>query len=194
MDRREALRNVAILFGGAISAGTIGILSQGFTLPEHEKNRVSFSEEEEKILAEFADVIIPATKSAGGAKEAGLGAFIPMMIKDCYPAKTQEAFARGLSEMRSKSLKDYGKDFLALTRTEREQLLASLRLETLESQKSDKAAKKSNQYFFVIARDLTILGYFASEIGCTQAREYLPVPGRYDGSAELQPGQKSWAT
>jgi hypothetical protein len=42
---------------------------------------------------------------------------------------------------------------------------------------------------FTIARDLTLLGYFSSEIGF-QAREYLPIPGRYDGSADYTPGQK----
>ena len=58
-----------------------------------------------------------------------------------------------------------------------------------ESLDNDKAPS-----FFMIARDLTLLGYFSSEIGCTVAREYLPVPGRYDGSADYTPGQKAWAT
>ena len=65
-------------------------------------------------------------------------------------------------------------------------MLIDLRTETL--------ASKSKDSFFTLARDLTLLGYFSSEIGCTQAREYLPVPGRYDGSADYLPGQKAWAT
>ncbi|MCU0354758.1 MAG: gluconate 2-dehydrogenase subunit 3 family protein, partial [Cytophagales bacterium] len=32
-----------------------------------------------------------------------------------------------------------------------------------------------------------------SEIGATQALEYVPVPGRYEGCIDLKPGQKSWA-
>ena len=55
-------------------------------------------------------------------------------------------------------------------------------------------ANKKRPSFFMIARDLTLLGYFSSEIGCTEAREYLPVPGRYDGNADYKPGQKAWAT
>jgi hypothetical protein len=45
----------------------------------------------------------------------------------------------------------------------------------------------------LISRDLTLLGYFSSEIGCTIAREYLPIPGKYDGNADYTPGQKAWA-
>ncbi|WP_316811587.1 gluconate 2-dehydrogenase subunit 3 family protein [Pedobacter heparinus] len=194
MNRREALKNTAIWLGTAISASTFGVLFESFTLPENEKNTVSFSADQEKILAELADVIIPSTKDAAGAKAAGLGSFIPMMVKDCFPAKTQQAFAEGLTALEARSLKDFNKDFLSLSQQEREQFVATLRTETIAQQKADKAAKKSAAYFFVIVRDLTILGYFASEIGCTQSREYLAIPGRYDGSAELKPGQKSWAT
>lgn len=194
MNRREALKNTAIWLGTAISASTFGVLFESFTLPENEKNTVSFSADQEKILAELADVIIPATKDAAGAKAAGLGSFIPMMIKDCFPAKTQEIFAEGLNDLDARAMKDFNKSFLLLGVKEREELVARLRTDTIAQQKADKAAKKSTAYFFVIARDLTILGYFASEIGCTQSREYLAIPGRYDGSAPLKPGQKSWAT
>jgi len=194
MNRRDALKNTAVLLGTAISATTFGVLFQSFTLPENEKNSISFSADQEKILAEFADIIIPPTKDAGGAKAAGLGSFIPMMITDCYPAKMQQAFAEGLKDMEAKSLKDFNKDFLSLTVQEREQLVGNMRTETIEKIKADKAAKRSVPYFFVLARDLTILGYYASEIGCTQSREYIAIPGKYDGATDLKPGQKSWAS
>jgi hypothetical protein len=47
--------------------------------------------------------------------------------------------------------------------------------------------------FFKTLKHLTVLGYFNSEIGATQALAYLPVPGRFDGSAPFEPGQKAWA-
>ena len=186
MNRREALKNVAFLMGSAISATTIGVLFESFSLPENEKNQVTFSAIDEAILAEFADIIIPTTASSPGAKAAGLGTFIPMIIRDCYPANMQELFASGLKEMQYKCSKDFSKDFLSMTVEERQKLMVSLREEAIAS---DKAPS-----FFLIARDLTLLGYYSSEIGCTQAREYLPVPGRYDGNADYIPGQKAWAT
>jgi hypothetical protein len=190
MHRREALKNVALLMGTAISATTMSVLFEGFTLPEHEKNTVNFTADQEKILAEFADVIIPTTKAAPGAKAANVGPFIAMMIKDCYTAKQQLAFAEGLKQMEAKAVNDYSKDFLAITVQQRNKLIADLREEAI----AQKNSKPASYQFFTWARDLTILGYFSSEIGCTQARAYLPIPGKYDGNAPLKPGQKSWAT
>jgi hypothetical protein len=186
MDRREALKKVAFLMGGAISVTTMGVLFESFTVLEKEKNFVSFAATDEEILAEFADIILPTTKSSPGAKAAGLGVFIPMMIRDCYPASMQEIFASGMKDMQAKCLKDFNKDFLSMTVEERQKLMGDLKDQAIATERAPS--------FFLLARDLTILGYFTSEIGCTQAREYLPVPGRYDGNVDYVPGQKAWAT
>jgi hypothetical protein len=186
MDRREALKKVAYLMGGAISATTMGVLFQSFTVLEKNTNFVSFSATDEQILAEFADIILPTTKSSPGAKAAGLGAFIPLILKDCYPLKMQEIFAAGMKDMQAKCLRDFNKDFLTMTIEERQKLMGDLKNEAIATERAPS--------FFLIARDLTLLGYFTSEIGCTQAREYLPVPGKYDGNADYKPGQKAWAT
>ena len=194
MHRREALKNVAFLLGGAISASTMGVLFESFTLPENEKNFVSFSIQDQKIFAEFADIIVPTTKSSAGAKAAGLGKFIPMMIQDCYPKEMQTSFANGFKALQDKSMKDFGKSYVALTAAERTKLMVDLRLMSIAQKETKAEENKDLVYFFVTARDLTLLGYYASEIGCTKAREYVLVPGRYDGNAPLKPGQKSWAT
>ncbi|GAB1463879.1 gluconate 2-dehydrogenase subunit 3 family protein [Pedobacter sp.] len=194
MDRREALRSVAILLGTTISAGTTNILFSSYTLPEGEKNTVSFSAEQLKTLTEIADVIIPTTKSSPGAKAAGVGKFIPMMVKDCYPAKQQQSFYNGLVAFELSVKKTYKKSFALIPLAERKKMLTQLRQDTLDQKKNKLPEKVDIAYFFTVTRDLTSLGYFASEIGCTQAREYLMIPGRYDGAYPLKPGQKSWAT
>ena len=186
MNRREALKSVAFLMGSAISATTMGVLFENFVLPEKDKNAVSFSATDEQILSEFAETIIPSTASSAGGKAAGIGAFIPMIIRDCYPVQLQELFASGLKEMQIKCVTDFKKDFVTMAVDERNQLMTSLRDDALATNKAP--------CFFLIARDLTLLGYYSSEIGCTQAREYLPVPGRYDGDVPYTRGQKAWAT
>ncbi len=186
MDRRRAIKNLALVLGGVISATTVGILIKDIVIPDNENSKVSFSTTDEALLAEFADIIIPTTKAAPGAKAAGLGAFIPMMIKECYPADLQQTFFTGMKEMEEKCQKEYNKNFIALSTEERVKIMEQLRTESLVD------IKKPS--FFILARDLTILGYFSSEIGCTQAREYIAVPGRYDGNADYKPGQKAWAT
>ncbi|HEU4790740.1 MAG TPA: gluconate 2-dehydrogenase subunit 3 family protein [Flavobacterium sp.] len=186
MERREALKKIAYLMGGAISATTMGVLFESFTVYDPEKNTYFFSATDEEILAEFSEIILPTTENSPGAKAAGVGAFIPLVIKDCYPPKLQEVFKNGFEDMLAKCKAKFNKEFLSLNSEEKIQLMNELKQQAIDSNKEPS--------FFMIARDLTILGYFSSEIGCTMAREYLPIPGKYDGSAEYKPGQKAWAT
>ncbi len=113
MNRREALKSVAFLMGSAISATTMGVLFESFSSPIDENKKLNFTATDEAILAEFAEIIIPTTASSPGAKAAGLGTFIPMIIKDCYPVEMQEIFANGLKAMQYKCVKDFNKEFLA---------------------------------------------------------------------------------
>ena len=48
--------------------------------------------------------------------------------------------------------------------------------------------------FFHKFRQLVITGYFTSEIGHTQARRHVPVPGKYEGCIPYKKGDKAWAT
>ena len=47
--------------------------------------------------------------------------------------------------------------------------------------------------FFQRMKELTVTGYFTSEIGATKALEYLPIPGKFEGCIPLKPNQKAWA-
>jgi hypothetical protein len=220
MDRRDAVKSVAFLIGGALSATTIGVFLEGCH-SNTKSDKDLFSADQEKMLPELADIIIPTTKTPG-AKAAGVGPFISMMVRECYPDEAQKVFVKGLDDLEERSKKEYSKSFISITAPQREQLLTKLRDETVAAQKKDQeqqakdetkrqadtdkksekeragnpaAAKKpeDKHYFFAIARDLTLLGYFTSEIGATQAYEYIAIPGHYDGCVDLKPGQRVYA-
>jgi hypothetical protein len=220
MDRRDAVKSVAFLIGGALSATTIATLFDSCTQPG--KNSANlFSADQEKMLAEIADIILPKTQMSPGAKEAEVGPFIAMMIKDCYPEEAQKTFVKGLEDLEESSKKEFSKSFLEIGIKDREQLLRKVRENTLASLKSEadalaaeaqkleetKAQQQSAKenmanpmamkekpvkkpQFFAIARDLTILGFFTSEIGATKAYEYIAIPGKYDGDYKIKPGQR----
>jgi hypothetical protein len=220
MHRRDAVKSVAFLMAGALSATTIGVFLEGCNAAP-DKNL--FSADQEKTLAEIADTIFPDTKTPG-AKAAGVGPFIAMMMKECYPEPAQKAFLSGLEDLEKKSDKQFNKPFAALTLPQRTQLLNVVREETIAKQKAEKdktelekkqkqstivqksekeepgkplAAKeryKETPYFFAIARDLTLLGYFTSEIGASQAMEYIAIPGRYDGCVDMKPDQRAYSS
>ena len=55
------------------------------------------------------------------------------------------------------------------------------------------AASDEPAHYFRMMKELTLLGYFTSEIGYTQAMRYIESPGRFDPNAPHSPGDKSWA-
>ena len=42
-------------------------------------------------------------------------------------------------------------------------------------------------------KELTLLGYFTSEIGCTQAQRYVEAPGKFEPCVPYTPGERTWA-
>ncbi len=50
-----------------------------------------------------------------------------------------------------------------------------------------------DESFFRILKDYTMVGYFLSETGATQALAYERVPGGFQGDLPLKPNQKAWA-
>ncbi|HWJ29855.1 MAG TPA: gluconate 2-dehydrogenase subunit 3 family protein, partial [Flavisolibacter sp.] len=47
-------------------------------------------------------------------------------------------------------------------------------------------------HYFRMMKELTLLGYFTSKIGCTQARRYVAVPGKFEGCVPYKKGDKAW--
>ena len=48
-------------------------------------------------------------------------------------------------------------------------------------------------HYFRMMKELAMLGYFTSEIGCKQAQRYVEAPGRFDPCIPYAPGEKAWA-
>lgn len=49
-------------------------------------------------------------------------------------------------------------------------------------------------HYFGLMKQLTLLGYFTSEIGATQALRYVAIPGKYEGCIPYTKGERAWAT
>jgi hypothetical protein len=58
---------------------------------------------------------------------------------------------------------------------------------------SGAVAADAPAHYFRMMKELAMLGYFTSEIGCTKAQRYVESPGRYEPCAPYTPGQPAWA-
>jgi hypothetical protein len=52
--------------------------------------------------------------------------------------------------------------------------------------------KSDPEHYFSLMKELTIIGYFSFEIGCTKALRYVEAPGAYQGEVPYKKGDKVW--
>ena len=185
LTRREALRRVSLLLGGATLIGESTWLA-GTTEAAPAATSSLFSASEIALLDEIADTILPAT-STPGAKAAGVGPFMAVMVRDVYDAREQKTFRDGLAKLQRECRKLHGTDFMTATPAQRTTLLEQLDREQY--------AQRNNGtlHYFRLMKELTLLGYFTSEIGYTQAMRYTETPGRFDPCVPYALGEKAWA-
>jgi hypothetical protein len=186
MDRRELLKMIAALTGGAVIGGEV------FLTGCHNPDKVSdtFSPDDIAFLDEIAETILPQTSTAG-AKAAKVGTFITVMVNDCYKKEDQQAFHAGLSKLNEACEKMHGCNFMKATPEQRKALLISLDKERGDYQKNKKPGDPT--HYFQYMKQLTILGYFTSEQGRKSTLRYVPVPGKFQGIIDYKKGDKAFA-
>ena len=185
MNRREAVQHISLLIGGSI-LGANAFLSGCNTA----SGKVDFSKEDIDFLNEVGETILPTTKTPG-AKAANVGEHMKVMVNDCYEENDQRIFHDGMKDLKSRAKKEFDNDFMDLKPEQRLALLTKLDNETKELMKTWKAPEPKP--YFRMMKELTLLGYFTSEIGCTQARRYVETPGRYEACIPYKKGDKAWA-
>ena len=188
LTRREAIRRVSTLFGGAALVGQSAMLAS-CAAPQEAENGL-FSASEIALLDEIAETILPETDTPG-AKAAGVGAFMALMVADSYYERDQAIFREGLAAIDTASRETSGAGFASATAPDRQALLEALDAEQHEYMQ-DKSPEEP-AHFFRMMKELALLGYFTSEIGYMQAMRYVETPGRFDPCASLAPGEKIWA-
>ncbi len=193
IDRREALRKTALLMGAAVSASALtGILQGCKATPELTYKPQFFTEDQARIITEVAEIIIPKTDTPG-AKDVGVPGFMDLMLKDCYKKEDQDRFIAGLTAFDEEAKKAYGDSFIYCKPEQQVELVTKVHGAALAESKANKEAKRP---FILMAKELTLLGFFTSEPGATQVLQYVAVPGSYKGCIPLaEAGNgKTWAT
>lgn len=152
--------------------------------------KINFTEADITFLDDVAETILPETSSPG-AKAAKVGQFMTVMVNDCYEKADQEVFHRGMRQLNEVSKEKMGDTFSKLSPQKKQELLISLDKEQKDYQKNKKPEERS--HYFRMMKELTLLGFFTSEVGATQALRYIERPGRYDGCVPYKKGDKAWA-
>jgi hypothetical protein len=190
MNRRDALRAVGLIMGGSVLGAELFLTGCSNRQDEQQVNSL-FTDSDVALMDEIGETIIPETTTPG-AKAVGIGNFMAMMVLDVYTEQDQEAFQDGLKSIRNDFDKQYGHSFMEGTPEERQQFLGKLNEGLYIQTDADKQDDKPTPYFRML-KELTLLGYFSSEIGSTQALRYIETPGRYDACIPYKKGDRAWA-
>jgi len=193
MNRREAIKQVTALLGGVAltGSGLVSAVERAHARAAAPRAQVgAFTAQDIAFLDEVAETILPETKTPG-AKAAHVGAFMALMVTDTYDERDQQIFRDGMRKLDAACQTMHTVSFMAATPPQRLALLEQLDRE----QKAYMDARKDDDpaHYFRMIKELTLLGYFTSEIGYTKAMRYVESPGRFDPCVPYTPGETSWA-
>jgi hypothetical protein len=190
MKRRKAIGSI-LLAGTATLVGFGGY--EWYELSKSPDRNYLLSKK--SLLAELAEIIIPATDTPG-AKEAGAVEFMLPMLNECTDHKTLNKFIDGLQGLEAYTRSIYQRDFIDCTPEEKEFVV---RWADQKSRITNPFLEKvKNKYsgisFFETLKTYSVYGYCISEKGASLGMQYIAVPGRYMSCISLEPNQKCWAT
>ena len=193
ITRREAILRVSAMLGGVALVGQAAMLAG---CKGQQADSTAFSETDIAFLDEVAETILPETATPG-AKAAGVGPFIAMMVIDTYDERERKVFRDGLQTLEDECHEMHGKSFMSAAPAERLILLEKLDDEQVQRMRKveyrNGVKTDAMPHYFRMIKELALLGYFTSEIGYTQAMRYEETPGRYDPCVPYEPGGKTWA-
>ena len=119
----------------------------------------------------MSDLIIPADEQSPGAKDAGVPAFIDLMISESS-VETKNLWRNGLAAVDQLCKKEFGNSFGTLSS---EQQVTVLKLIS----RNEYQPRRIEERFFIAIKGLTVDGYYTSELGIHQEL-------RYKGNAYLK--------
>ena len=178
IDRRHALAGITAMFGSALFApiaraagaveqarGAIPIISDG------PPSVGVFTPTQRATMVALSERVIPTTDTPG-AIAAKVPELIEKMLADWSMPEDKTPIIAGLNAIEARSQSVNRVSAAKATPAQQDTLLT----EAMEG------VLPEGRAFFEPFRQLVITGYYTSEIGITQEREYLPVPGEYNGA------------
>ena len=199
LDRREVLRRISWLAGGAVVAPSVLGFMQSCTpnKPDLGWTPAFFTEDEARFVASYVDTLLPTTDTPGGL-DVGVDRFIDKVMAATRPEgdPVDLPMNQGIAEFDAGAMKSFGKPFWELEQSQREQLFS-------EAEKSPRyqpavwgtaVGEQPPIGFYRSFKSMALWGYLSSEVIGTEVLNYDPVPGGYDGDIALSSvGGRAWS-
>tara|TARA_R110001606_G_scaffold133029_1_gene269003 strand:+ start:371 stop:967 length:597 start_codon:yes stop_codon:yes gene_type:complete len=177
MDRRQAIKNISLSLGYALTGSTIISLFNSCTSKNTISNFNVLNDKQRFCIENLADIIIPKSSSPG-ALDVNIIEFIDVMVSETLTNKEQDIFLKGSLEFEKKINTTYEKDLFKVSKDEFQQVLKSYFLISEEKKnavfsliKEDfekvSSTVKENYLiykFLITIREFSLFGYYTSQI------------------------------
>jgi hypothetical protein len=187
IGRREALRRAATLLGGVLSAPAIAGVLAGCDSRSADGTWRALTSEQGELVATIAEHIIPETDTPG-ARAVGVHVFIDRMLAGHYGEEDRKRVLDGLEEFDERARRQCGSPFIRCSADEQRTLLMRVDEEAF----APMAGRRDVPWFRTI-KELTVLGYYTSEIGATRELRHVAVPERFEGCVPFTQVGRTWA-
>ena len=168
MNRRTAIRNVIIITAGA---GLLPSCTGGEDKVSIALKHIPLTGNQESMLAELTETIIPKTNNFVGAKDLKAHEFVLTMIDDCTAPEDQQLFINGMKEFDAACEKKYQHSFLKCTPEQRKEWLQQI------EKKQDVPGNAIK--FYETTKRYTIQSFVSSKEYMIGVRNYKMVPGNH---------------
>ena len=173
MDRREALKRVGLIMGGTVALPIASGVMSGCQAPAAGGYALqTMSAAQNDLVATMSELIIPATDTPG-AKAAKVNEFIDLMLTDWFDLDDRDSFLAGIAETDAMAQAANGSNFVDSTEDQQIALLTEM--------EEASYANDESPSFFRMMKQLTLTGYYTSEIGASQELKYVHTAGEYRG-------------
>lgn len=186
IDRKEAIKRAGLLLGGVVFAPNILGVLNGCTATPGDWTPTLFSSNQARIVTALADVILPADDTPA-ASELGVPEFIETMVNEVYSEAQKREFIEGLDRFSTDYRAEIQAEYFDGNDTDKYDF-------TYHQNRLAVEEDPASNPFILTFKELTLLGYFTTEVGASEVLRYEPVPGVYDGCIPLEDVGKTWAT
>lgn len=188
LNRREILERMAMVSGGVISLTVLSACEANISVDENIENTAlkSLSESQLALIGDIADTIIPDTDTPG-AKAINIHFFIDELVANWMTAEQRERFLSELSALDTRIISENGNSFSMLSPDARGLVLDQLGAEMVAQN------DKSHKHIYKEIRELTIFGYYTSEVGASIELGFDPLPGAFKGCIPFSDIGKTWS-
>jgi Gluconate 2-dehydrogenase subunit 3 len=198
MERREALRLLATAAAIPLVPGEMSALLRAARVEAQSGGTLrTLNPQQNALVVRMAEIILPETKTPG-ATTARVNEFIDLILTEWYSPEERDHFLAGLADVDARSRARFGKDFVALAVDQQTAIVKDLDLEMVADSVAEDRAHSDrgshhhgSQLFFASMKQLTLTGYFTSEVGATDELHFQIIPGHYDACVPADANEAS---